>query len=308
MKNRKVIALIGIVLALALVGCSKVAAGQQAVEVDSWGSPTVSGCAKEETQVGTMSVDLYRYPARQISWDANTDTGAERGPYVVLSNPKDQAYMNVPLTVTFDLTTDCELLKQFHRDYGTKYQAWLDDDGNTTPQWTQLLQYVVGQPTEQTLLAISQKYTYQQLWNDESVRNEYKNALQVELPKQSAARTGGVEYFTNFVVTVGKPEPTDERLRNARAAEQAAIAQANADQTKATSDANARKASAEAELAATQAEVATKKAEADKRAAEISGFGTGPEAVDAYLKWVAINRNLNVYPSPIIPGVPQTQP
>jgi SPFH domain / Band 7 family len=290
--------------ALTLSACSSVAAGQQAVEVDSWGDPTVSGCAAEETQVSTMSVDLYRYPARQISWDANNDPGAERGPYVVLSNSKDQAYMNVPLTVTFDLTTDCDKLKDFHRNYGTKYQAWLDDNGNTTSKWVELLQYVIGQPTEQTLLAVSQKYTYQQLWNDEAVRQEYKNALQIELPKQSAARTGGVEYFTNFQVTVGKPEPADERLRNARAAEQAAIAEASAAQTKATSDANARKAAAEAELAAAQAEVATKQAEANKRLAEIAGFGTGPDAVEAWLKAQCIEKapDCTPWPQPIIAG------
>jgi hypothetical protein len=42
--------------AAALVGCSSVGAGQQAVEVDSWGDPTVSGCAVEESQVGTWTV------------------------------------------------------------------------------------------------------------------------------------------------------------------------------------------------------------------------------------------------------------
>lgn len=287
-------------VALLAVGCSSVGAGQQAVEVDSWGDPTVSGCAKEETQVGTMTVDLYRYPARQISWDANNDPGAERGPYVALSNPSDQAEMSIPLTITADLTTDCDKLKQFHRDYGTKYQAWLDDDGTTSDGWTKLLTYVISQPAEQAVIAVTQKYPWQKVWNDEAVRAEYKAALQDQLPKQSAARTGGTDYFTNFTVTVGKPSPTDQRLRDAAALQQSSQAEANAAQTKATADANARKAAAEADLAAAKAETATAQQEALKKQAEISGY---PD-VESYLRaqCIKVAPNCTPWPQPIIAG------
>lgn len=290
-------------LAFATIGlsaCSSVSAGQQAVEVDDWGDPTVSGCAKEETQVGTMTVSLFRYPARQISWDANNDPGAERGPYVALSNPSDQAEMSIPLTITADLTTDCDKLKQFHRDYGTKYQAWNDDDGTTSDGWTKLLNYVIGQPAEQAVISITQKYPWQKVWNDEAVRSEYKSDLQAQLPKESAARTGGTDYFTNFVVTVGKPSPTDQRLRDAAALQQSSQAEANAAQTKATADANARKASAEADLAAAKAETATAQQEALKKQAEIAGF---PD-VEAYLRdqCIKVAPNCTPWPQPIIAG------
>lgn len=292
--------LVAIAATALLAGCSSVGAGQQAVEVDSWGDPTVSGCAKEETQVGTMSVDLYRYPARQISWDANNDPGAERGPYVALSNPSDQAEMSIPLTITADLTTDCDKLKQFHRDYGTKYQAWLDDDGTTSDGWTKLLNYVIGQPAEQAVITITQKYKWQQVWNDETVRAEYKQALQSQLPKESAARTGGTDYFTNFVVTVGKPAPTDQRLRDAAALQQSSQAEANATQTKATADANARRAAAEANLAAAVAETKTAQQDALLNLAKIAGF---PD-VESYLRDECIRtQGCTMYgPSPIIAG------
>lgn len=292
--------LIGIAAVTLLAGCSSVPAGQQAVEVDSWGDPVVSDCAKEETQVGTMTVDLYHYPARAISWDANNDPGAERGPYIALSNPSDQAEMAIPLTITFDLTTDCAKLKDFHRNYGTKYQGWINDDGTSSEGWKQLLNYVIGQPAEQAIISITQKYPYQKVWNDETVRTEYKNALQDQLLKETAARTGGVEYFSNFVVTVGKPSPTDQRLKDAMALQQSSQAEAAANQTKATSDANARKASAEADLAAAVAETKTAQQEALKRQAEISGY---PD-VEAYLRarCIAVAPNCTPWPQPIIAG------
>lgn len=300
--NRSIPAVFAAV-ALSATACTQIPAGWQGVKVDDFGDPVVNGCAKEETMEATLTETIYEYPARDISWDASDDPSLapERPPYEVLSNAKDQAYMKVPVTVVFDLTTDCEKLKQFHRDLGTKYEAWKggtpDDVG-----WDNLLAYVIGQPLEQTLIGISQKYTYQQIWNDEAIRTEYKNALQEQLPKEAAARTNGVEYFSDFVVTIGKPTPVDQRLRDARAAEQSSQAEAAAKQTQATADANARKAAAEAELAAAQAELATERAEAEKRLAEIAGFGSGPEAVEAWLRDRAITAGITPWPAPIIAG------
>lgn len=288
-------------LAAAAVGCSNVAAGQQAVEVDSWGDPTVSGCAAEESQVGTWTVDLYKYPARQISWDASDDPNVqpERGPYDVLS--KDQTYMKVPVSIQFDMTNDCELLKQFHRDYGTKYQGWLNDDGTTSDGWKNLLANVISQPTEIALTAISRNYNYEQIWNEEKIRVEYQKLLLGELPKESARRTGGVEYFSNFRVDVLKPYPADERIRNAKSNEISAAAEANTKKITAEADANARKAAAVAGEQAALAEAAQERAEAEKKKAEIAGFGTGPEAVEAWNKATCIEKApaCTPYPAPV---------
>ena len=281
--------------AAGLTACSSVPAGQQAVEVDSWGSPTVGNCVKEESQVGTFTVDLKRYPARAISWDANNDPGAERGPYLALSNPTAQAEMAIPVTITFDLTTDCEKLKQFHRDYGTKYQGWVDEQSGTSDGWNQLINYTVSQPAEQAVINVTQKYPWQKVWNDEGVRGEYK---------ESAARTGGVEYFTNFQVTVGKPYPTNESLRQSAEQQQANAAAAEAERIKLTAQADAEKAAAESQRDAAIAKKAAEEAQAQVRAAEIAGFGTGPGAVDAYLRNQCrrVETCHQYDPSPIIAG------
>jgi hypothetical protein len=300
MKTRMALALAAV--AVASVACSKVSAGQQAVEVDSWGSPTVSGCVKEETQVGTITVDLYRYPARQISWDATNESNAERGPYDVLS--KDQAYMKIPLTIQMDLTTDCDKLKQFHRDYGTKYSGWLTDDGQVSQGWKDLLTYVISQPAEIALTAISRGYTYQEIWNEESVRIKYQDELKSQLPKESARRTGGTEYFTNFQVNVLKPYPASDAVRGAKEGEISAAAEAKKAEIAATADANARQKAADANRLAADAERAQAESEARKKAAEIAGYGTGPAAVEAWLRDTCIHTSgCQMYnPSPIIAG------
>lgn len=260
--------------------------------------PAIIECVQEETSEIYGSVDVFRYPARQISWDATGDTGAERDPYVVVSNARAPAELLVPVSVTFDLTTDCEKLKSFHREFGTKYQGWLDDDGLPSDGWKQLLNYVVGQPLEQTLIRLSQKYTWQQVWNDEAIRVEFQNALQQELPNASKTRTNGQDYFSNFQVTVLKPEPRDEGLKEAIIAEQKAIADARATEAKGVADANAKKAAAEAETSAAQAQTELARQRALQQAAEISGY----PSVDDYLRAKAIEAGQNPYqPTYVVP-------
>lgn len=281
-----------------LTACTQIQPGWQGVSVDDWGAPTINGCAKEETQQATVLDTVYEYPARDISWDATDDPNAnpERPPYVVLSNAKDQAYMKVPVYLVFDLTTDCDLLKQFHRDLGTKYEAWA---GGAEGGWVQLLDFVVGQPLEQTLLTVSQKYTYQQIWNDEKVREEYRAAIQAELPAK-AEQKAGKAYFSDFTVTIGQPVPQDQRLIDLRANEQAALSEANTKEIAATADANARAAAAERELAAVRAENEVKFAQAEQIKTLVTALG-GPEA---YIRYLAVTeKNITLWPAPVVvPG------
>lgn len=311
--NKRIITALA-VSTIGLSACSQVPAGQQAVEVDAWGSPTVSGCAKEESNPGIITVDLKRFPARQITWDANDDPGAERGPYKALSKPKSppllpdqkpdanystgQAEMAIPVTLTFDLTTDCEQLKKFYKDYATKDNGWLNDDGTASEGWIKLLTYTVSQPAEQAVISITQKYPWQKIWNDEAVRIEYKNALQAQMPKDAAARTGGVEYFTNFQVTVGKPFPTDDRLRQSISDQQSSQAAADAERIKLTAQAEAERAAANAQKDAAIAQQQSEVEKAKIIAAQIAGY---PD-VEAYLRALAIEKGITPWPSPIIAG------
>ncbi|AYB70403.1 membrane protein [Mycobacterium phage Moostard] len=307
--NRKRIAAFAVaaLAVLPIVACStSVPAGVTAVKVEDYAfiptDPTVEGCIKPETNeynpIGGFKA--YMYPARQISYDALDAQDAEAPATVVVSNASAPAELKVPVTVTFDLTQDCEQLKNFHRDFGTKYQGWLNDDGTVSQGWKDLLNYVVGQPLQNTLVSIAQKYEWRKIWNDEAVRVEFQNALRETLPKVSRDRTDGVDYFTNFQVTVMKPDPVDANLKSAIIAEQNSIAQARAAEAKGVADANAAKAKAEADVAAAVAQTKVAEQEALKRAAEIRGY---PD-VDSYLKAVAIEKGITPWPSPVIAGAP----
>lgn len=295
MKRTKA-AVVGIAVAagLTLSACAtQIPAGQTAVKVDDYAfvpaAPKIIGCMGPETSEANPigGFKIYRYPARQISWDATGAKGAEHQPYVVVSGAEAPAELKVPVVVTMDLTSDCEKLSQFHRDFGTKYQGWLNADGTQSDGWVQLVNYVVGQPLEQTLTQVAQKYTWRQIWNDEKVRVEFQNVLKERLPGASKARTDGQEYFTNFQITVLKPEPMDGNLKAAINKEQSSVAEANA-----------KKAAADAEVKAAESQTEVAKQQALQKQAEIAGFPT----IEAYLQSQLIAQGGNPYqPTYVVP-------
>lgn len=279
-------------LALVMTGCAtSIPAGQVGLVVDGYimipTDPKIKGCINPETSQVEMSNEVYRYPARQISWDATGKEGSERGPYRVVSSKTAPAEVDVPVVVTFDLTTDCDMLSEFHREFGTKYSGWLNEDGTTSKGWASLLDYVVGQPLEQTILPIAQKYTWQEIWNDEEARIEFQHALLTQLPVASKARTNGKEFFTNFQVSVMKPDPVADGLKDAIVSEQQGIAEANA-----------RKAAADAAATVAESQTIQAQKEALKKQAEISGYPN----VEAYLRAQAVEKGLNPWqPTYVVP-------
>lgn len=286
---------------------TQIGPGQTAVKVDDYAliptDPKVEGCIEPETSEFNPpgGFKAYRYPSRQISWDATGSPDSEAEPTIVVSNATAPAELRVPVVITFDLTTDCAMLMDFHRDFGTKYQGWLDDNGLVTTGWVNLLRYVIGQPAEQVLISVAQKYTWREIWNDEKVRIEFQNALRDALPGASRARTDGREFFTNFQVTVMKPDPVESGLKEAIIAEQKAIADARAAEAKGVADANAAKAKAEADKAAAQAQTELARQRALQKQAEIAGY---PD-VDAYLRAIAIENGQNPYqPTYVVPQAP----
>jgi regulator of protease activity HflC (stomatin/prohibitin superfamily) len=272
--------------------------GEQAVVQDDYvmiqTEKKLIACVKPEESLNVTTNNYFKYPARQISWDATGDQGSERGPYVVVSNAKAPADMNVPVVVTFDLTTDCEKLKKFHADFGTKYSGWINDGDKG---WVELLNYVVGQPLQDTLNAVAQKYTWQQIWNDESVRAEFREALAKNLPTASARRTDGVDFFTNFQVTVLKPTPVNPALKQTIEDQQANVQAAQAAEAKGVADANAARAKAEADKIAAEAQTALAQQRALQQQAEVAGYPN----IDAYLKAKAIEAGQNPFQPTIVP-------
>lgn len=273
---------------------------------------TVTGCSQANTQPDTMVLHYeagpfssikfkecvepskkqwdgpgdkhYEYPVRQVTYDATGGKDAESGPITVVS--KDNAELSIPVTVSFNPPTDCDVLRKFHENYGRKYEAYFDN-GKYKEGWIKLLVFMIGQPLDTTLDRAAQNYNWRDLWNNPTTKVAIEKSLGEQLQTLVAQQSGGETFFTNFRAVVQKPDPTNQALKDAIASEQASVASAQS----AEAQARARKAQAEAELAVSQAEAAKKKA-------EIAGYGT----IQNYLWAKAIEAGLNPWQPIIVPG------
>jgi hypothetical protein len=293
---------------LSLSGCAYHAmspAEQAVVQNGSWifdpgANHNLIGCIPPADTQNQAFNDVFKYPARQIAWNASNDPNVKpnRGPYVVVASAKAPAEMDVPVSVTFDLTQDCEKMKKFHSEFAAGYSGWLNDDGSESDGWKALVAHVIGQPLQDTLNGVAQKYGWQDIWNDENVRTEFRQEIDQNLPNASKARTNGVEYFSNFQVTVLKPTPVNVGLKQAIEEQQRLVQVAQGIQAQGVAQANADKAKAEAEVAAAEAQTKAAVQKALAQQAEINGFGS----VQDYERWVAIKQGLNPYqPTYVVP-------
>jgi hypothetical protein len=243
--------------------------------------------------------EVFKYPARQIIWNASSDPTVKpnRGPYIVVSSAKGAAEMDVPVSVTFDLTQDCNKLKKFHSEFAAGYSGWLNDDGSESDGWKALVAHVIGQPLQDALNGVAQNYVWQDIWNNEEVRTKFREQIDQNLPAASKARTNGVEYFSNFQVTVLKPTPVNPGLKAAIEEQQRLVQVAQGIQAQGVAQANADKAKAEADVAAAEAQTRAAVQKALAQQAEISGYGS----VEEYLKQLAIKQGLNPFQPQIVP-------
>ena len=244
------------------------------------------GCIPPSTKKNSpTNDDYYAYPANERDLDATGQDGSDFKAITVLS--KDNAEMSIPITFRFNMVGDCETLQDFHRAYGSRYAAYLNDDGTSSEGWMLMLRKLVYDPADATLDEIAKKYTWREMLNNAEAQNEIQASIVENIDEIVASNAKGT-YFENFVVLMKKPVPTDESLRQAVASEQQAVATAQS----AEAEARAKKAQAEAEIAVA-------KAEAKKKQAEIEGFG----GYENYSKSQAIENGLNPYqPTYIVPG------
>lgn len=268
----------GIVAALGLLlaGCASVSAPSDLIFVHYSGGAATSkqfqNCLEPSTRSGFDPGDgYYGYPTRQISYEASSESGAERGRFTVVSD--DNAELYVPIRITFQLDIKCETLRKMHEEIGSRYGAAIkegddpNDDGETSSAdypdgWVNLLNDVIGKPADATLDRIAQKYEWRDVWNNEEVRVEMEQELEDDIEAMVNEQAGG-DFFTGFTVLVLKPDPVSTDLKNAVAAEQQAIAEANAAKQK-----------AEADIATAEAQERLAKAQAEAKRAEIQGFGS----------------------------------
>lgn len=253
--------------------------------------PKIKGCVEPGEKRTSPTNDKYiSYPVSGRDFDAGTTEGGDSGPITVIS--KDNTEMAIPVRITWDFESDCKTLEAFYKLYN-RYGASLDDDGQATKGFKQVLAKVLGNSLDTTLDEIAKNYTWRELYNDAAAQNALQAALDENLqPVVDEVAKG--KFFTNInVATLKKPIPTNSELRDAIAAEQSAVATAQ------SAEAKARATKAQAE-----AETATAEAEAKKQEAIIKGFGS----FEAYAQYEAIQNGLNPFqPTYIVSGTAPTK-
>lgn len=281
-------------LALLATGCATTSAPADLKGVHyqggSFSSKKFSNCIEPSTRDFSPGDKYYYYPTRQISYEASESKSSERGRFTVVS--EDNAELYVPVRLTFQLDTKCEILRKFHEEVGSRYGAAIqedvNDDGEMTSadydaDWVDLLNDVVGKPLDNTLVRIAQQYPWREVWNDDSVRLEMQEELKDTIEEAVNSQAGG-DFFSDYTVLVQKPEPVDPNLVAAIAEEQAGIAQANATKAKAEADAAAAKAKAIADAETAKSQKLLAEADAKTKQAEIAGFG----GIQNYLQYTCI--------------------
>lgn len=243
-----------------------------------WDDPVVKACVKPGVKDNSpTNDDYYAYPVSDRDMDATGQSGSDFKAITAVS--KDNAEMAIPVTVRFNMVTDCDTLTKFFKAYGQRYGAYLNDDGTTTEGWTLMLRKLMYDPTDAALDDIAKNYTWRELYNDAKAQQELQNTLTEQIESIVDANARG-HFFEHFTVLVKKPVPTNPNLVSAIAEEQAAVAGAQTAEAK-----------AKAQKAQAEAEVALAKAEAAKKEAEIRGFG----GFENYNKAQAVENGLNPY-------------
>ena len=253
----------------------------------------------------------FLYPTSLRTYTASGDEGAERSAVTVVS--KDSTEMNVPVTVTFRLVSDCDTVRQFHENIGNRNNAFwggsdftddADQNKDGSPDgWVKVLNTFIGESMKAELDRASQGYTWRQLWNDPAVKTELEETLEASLSKSVDDRMSG-HYFAIDTILVQKPVPVNPELVNAVANEQAAIAKANGIEREAAAKEKSAVAEANAEQAKAEAEVAVEAAEAEKVQQMINVLGE-----EVWLKMYGIDNGITPWPNPVVPGSnPSTQP
>lgn len=281
----------GLVPALLLTGCATVSTEPDMIALHYKGGilseKEFVNCLAPSKRSGFDPGDAYYgYPLRQVSYDATGGKDAEAEPFKVVS--KDGAELHVPVTVTFNLKSDCDTLRKMHETIGSRYNAYFEASGKTSDSnkgWVAMLNYVIGKPMDATLDRVAQEHNWRDLWNNPAVKAQLEQEVNENIDDLVTRQADG-EFFESFSILIQKPDPVEEGLKNAIATEQTRVAEARAAEAQAMAD----KARAEAQEAVAKAEAANQRA-------AIEGFmlqGMSPEeAMRAYLESLMIEKGLN---------------
>lgn len=174
--------------------------------------------APGEKKFSSLMDEKFTYPAGQRYFVfTNAESGRDRPAYDAPT--KDAVTVGVEGQMRFELTSDCELLKQFHEKIGLRNKG---DDG-----WNTILRTYLDQPLNRAITEVTQEREWQDLYANPKAKAEWEQAVLKKLDAYISQAAGG-DYFTNIALTLQKPvlpEELTKALQAAQTAQQENIAQ-----------------------------------------------------------------------------------
>lgn len=208
---KKILAAIALLLILLTTGCTVATAQPDQVgltyDAGEFSSTTFQACFKRgEKTVDGPGDEHFAYPAGQRTYEFTGAKKSESGPLVAPS--KDNIQMDVSGFVSFELNTDCKVLRQFHELIGLKYGASADG----VQDWTSLLNLYLGQPLQRAVNVAVGEYTWKEEAYDPSgkIRDDLQKRVERALPDYVAGAADSGDFFKKFTVTLQKPVPPQQ--------------------------------------------------------------------------------------------------
>lgn len=194
----------------------------------AFSATTYANCIKPGTRGYDGPGDKhYYYPAGQRTFSFNGGAGAEAKPIAVTDTTGQE--IDIPGYVTFTLTSDCKLLRQFHEKIGLKYHAYTTKgDGDQPEGWTNFLLDYLDTPLQQAMNKAAQDApSWKALYTNTAVQQQFEADVKADLPGLVTAALGG-NYLTVNAVQITKPDVSDalkQSIENRNIAEQDNAAQ-----------------------------------------------------------------------------------
>ena len=235
MFKRVIAALVGLFLIVGLSACSNYRTGTDQQAVHERGgpltNPKVENCKTpgDRGRDGWFGENFYYYPSGPRAWLFDGSGSADSGAYPVyvksptINGEKGQSIsLTMPGEATMTLTNDCDLLKEFHLNYGRKYSAYTEESGSsqTSAGWTTFLNAKFQPALQNGLNLALQDNTYDTVVSDATVRSDVQDEV-ASSTLETLNRSLGADYFTDVQVTLFQPYLPESIQKNIEANEAA---------------------------------------------------------------------------------------
>lgn len=172
-----------------------------------------------ERKFSSLMDQGYTYPngQRHFVFEGDKGEGVDRKRFDAPT--EDAVTVGIEGQMRFQLTNDCELLRQFHERIGLRHQG---DDG-----WKQVLNIYLAQPLNRAITESTQEMEWAELYSNPGAKSRWEKSVMDKL-ETYIEQTAGGDYFTNISLTLQKPilpAQLVDALQAAQTAQQENIAQ-----------------------------------------------------------------------------------